>query len=136
MSPIDRVNCFSVPDNISYFNDLAVALHCEVLRLGSGYDRIDAVFDRYFNRSLKEATQISRETGTRFIITKHSEIPKNFEIFLHISQNKNDLNEYLAEKVIMMHHENQILVCTYRETILSSYQDEIENNTEVLITLC
>ena len=26
----------------------------------------------------------------------------------------------------MMHHENQILVCTYGETVLSSYQEEIE----------
>ena len=36
----------------------------------------------------------------------------------------------------MMHHENQILVCTYRETILSSHQDEIENSTEVSIAAC
>ena len=36
----------------------------------------------------------------------------------------------------MMHHENQILVCTYRETILSLHQEEIENNTEVTITAC
>ena len=36
----------------------------------------------------------------------------------------------------MMRHENLILVCKYRETILSSDQDEIENNTEVSITAC
>ena len=36
----------------------------------------------------------------------------------------------------MMRHENLILVCKYRETILSSHQDEIENNTEVSITAC
>ena len=36
----------------------------------------------------------------------------------------------------MMHHENQILVCMYRETILSLHQDEIENNTEVSIAAC
>ena len=29
-----------------------------------------------------------------------------------------------------------ILVCTYRETILPSHQEEIENNTEVTITIC
>ena len=112
MSPINRVNCFSVSDNISCFNDLAVALYCEVLRLGSGYDRIDAVFDRYFDQSLKVATRISRGTGPRFKITELSEIPKNFERFLHISQNKNDRNEYLAEQFFLMPHENQILVCT------------------------
>ena len=36
----------------------------------------------------------------------------------------------------MMRHENLILVCKCRETILSSHQDEIENNTEVSITAC
>ena len=114
----------------------AVVLYYEVLRLGSGYDRIDAVFDRYFDRSLKEATQISRGTGTRFKITEFSEIPKNFERFLNTSQNKNDLNEYPAEKFIRMHHENQVLVCTYRETNLPSHQGEIENNSEFSIIAC
>ena len=136
ISPIIRVKCFSLRDNMSCFIDLAVVSYYELLRLGSGYDRIDAVFDRYFDQSLKKATRISRGTGTRFKITELSEIPKNFESFSYISQNKNDLNEYLAEKFITMHHENQILVCTYRETILSSHQDEIENNTEVSITAC
>ena len=29
-----------------------------------------------------------------------------------------------------MHHENQILVCTYGETVLSSHQEETENKTK------
>ena len=36
----------------------------------------------------------------------------------------------------MMHHENQILYCTYKETILSLHQEEVENNNEVTITAC
>ena len=108
---------------------MAVVLYDEVLKLGSGYDRIDTVFYRYFNRSLKEATQISRGTGTSFKINELSEILKNFESFLHISQDKNDQNEYLAEKFIMTNHENQIFICTHKETILSSHQDEIENSS-------
>ena len=60
---------FSLPDNISCFNDLGVVLYYEVLRLGSGYDRIDAVFNHYYDLSLKEAKQISKGTGTRFKIT-------------------------------------------------------------------
>ena len=67
-----RVKCFSLPDNISCFNDLAIVLYYEVLRLGSNHDRIDAVFDRYLDRSLKEATRIIRGTGTRFKITELS----------------------------------------------------------------
>ena len=35
-----------------------------------------------------------------------------------------------------MHHENKILVFTHKETIFSSHQEEIENNTEITITAC
>ena len=80
MSPIIRVKCFPLPDNISCLNDLVVILYYEILRLGSGYDRIDAVFDRYFDPSLK-AAQISRGTGTRFKTTELSEIPKTSKVF-------------------------------------------------------
>ena len=90
--PIIGAKFFSLPDNISCFNDLDVALYYEVLRLGSGYDRIDVVFDRCFDPSLKEATRISRRTRTKFKVTELWEIPKNFESFLHIIQNKNELN--------------------------------------------
>ena len=136
MSPIIRAKCLSLPENISCFNDVAVILYYEVLKQGSGYDRIDAVFDRYFDRSLKEAARISRGTGTRLKITGLCGIPKNFVSFLHVSQNKNDFNEYLAEKFISMHHDKQILVCTYKETILTSHQEIVENNTEVKIIDC
>ena len=55
---------------------------------------------------------------------------------IHVSQNNNDFNEYLAEKFISMHHDKQILVCTYKETILTSHQEIVENNTEVKINEC
>ena len=86
MSPIIRTKCFSLPDNISCFNDLAVVLYYEITELGLGYQRISVVFDRYSNQSLKEETRNSRGTGARLKITELSEIPKSFEcfdIFLH-----------------------------------------------------
>ena len=134
MSPIIRAKFLSLPENISCFNDVAVTLYYELLKQGLGYDRIDAVFDRYFDRSLKEATRISRGLGTKLKITELCGIPKNFESFLHVSQNKNDFNEYFGEKFISMHHDKQILVCTYKETILTSHQEIVENNTKVKIT--
>ena len=85
------------------------------------------IFDRYFDYSLKEATQISRGTGARLKVAGLLEIPKNFEFFF-------TLDGYLAEKFIRMHHENQILSCTYKGTILSLHQEVIENNNEVTIT--
>ena len=136
MSPIIRAKCFSLLDIILCFSDLAVVLYSEVLRLGSDYERIDLVFDCYFNWTLKEVTRISKGIGARFQITELPEIPKYFENLLHINQNRCDVNEYLPKKLIMMHHENQILVCMYRETLLSLHQEEIENNTDITITSC
>ena len=81
ISPIIRTKCFSLPDNISCFNELDVVLYYEITELGSGYERINVVFDRYFNQSLKEGAQNSRGTGARFKITELSEIPKSFECF-------------------------------------------------------
>ena len=93
------------------------------------------IFDRYFDYSLKEATQISRGTGARLKIAMLMEIPKNFEFFFTLARKKKkELNGYLAEKFIKMHHENQILSCTYKGTILSLHQEVIENNNEVTIT--
>ena len=74
--------------------------------------------------------------GTRLKTTELCGISKNFESFLHISQNKDDFNDYLAEKFISMHHDKQMLVLTYKETILTSHQEIVENNTEVKITEC
>ena len=46
---------------IPCFNDLAVVLYYKITELGLGYERINVVFDRYFNQSLKEGTQIVEE---------------------------------------------------------------------------
>ena len=69
MSLVVKEKCFSLLDNISCFSDLAVlrlgSILYEILRLGSVYNKIDAVFDRYFDRSLKEATLISGGNATK-----------------------------------------------------------------------
>ena len=61
MSPIIRTKCFSLPDNISCFNDLAVVLYYKITELGLGSERINVVLDRYFNQSFKEGTRIVEE---------------------------------------------------------------------------
>ena len=72
--PIIRAKCFSLPDNPSFFNDLAVVLYYKVLRLGLGYVKINIVFGQYVNQSLKETTLNSWGNGMRFKITELSEI--------------------------------------------------------------
>ena len=85
-------------------SDLAVMLYYEVLRIGSEYDRIDIVFDRYFDSSLKEDTRSSRDSGTLLKFDENTDIPQDMaDNFLKNSENKNNLGEFLAKKMIDMH---------------------------------
>ena len=50
MSPVIRAKCTSISDDVICFSDLAVVLFYYVQNLGSSFDRLDLVFDRYFSR--------------------------------------------------------------------------------------
>ena len=81
------------------------------MEIAKSYDRIDIVLDRYFTDSLKEQTRGSRGVGTRVLFDDDSEFPRDFrKEFLHNSLNKNDFNEYLAQKFVMLHNTYQALV--------------------------
>ena len=53
MSPMIRVKCASISSDVCCFSDLAVVIFYQVQSLGSGYGRMDLVFDRYFEKKLK-----------------------------------------------------------------------------------
>ena len=92
--------------NISCFNDFPAVSYYKVLRIGLIYDRIDAIFDHYLHWSFKEAARITGGARKRFRFTDLSKNPKRFESFHTSARIKKNLNEYVAEKFIMM-HENQ-----------------------------
>ena len=54
MSPLIRAKCSSVTSDVSTFSDLVVVIFYHVQHISSSFDRVDLVFDRYFERSLKE----------------------------------------------------------------------------------
>ena len=41
------------------FSDLGIVLYHEIMRLGLDYNRIDILFDRYFDDSMKKGTRKS-----------------------------------------------------------------------------
>ena len=55
------------------------------MKLASSYDRVDAVFDRYFDKNLKE--------GTR----KGDDMPIPNNMAEGFSENKKELKEYLGK---------------------------------------
>ena len=79
------------------------------------------VFDRYFDKSLKNRTRLSRGEGSQYSFEgDNTEIPfRMADNFLKNSCNKNKLNEYLARKLIELHQGHQVFVVTFKDTALS-----------------
>ena len=64
------------------------------MKLSHGYDRVDLIFDRYFDASLKAGTRNDRGTGSMFVF-EGDDTPNDMEqTFMKESRNKNELNEY------------------------------------------
>ena len=62
MPSLIRAKCSQKP-GMTCFSNLAIVLYYEIMTLGFDYNRIDLVFDRYFDDGLKEGTGKSRGTG-------------------------------------------------------------------------
>ena len=97
--------------NVETFNDYAALILKRVLVLGDGFDRIDVVTDRYFKKSLKSNVRKHRSKGSRKTFQGLSLFPKNFgNDFLFNDDNKNDLNNFLADFMISSYNGSKTLV--------------------------
>ena len=136
MSPIIRAK--SCSSGTECFSDFAVIIYHHVMKLSHGYNRIDLVFDRYFEESLKEGTRNERGTGSMFVLEgDDTPVPSNMEqTFMKESKSKNALNEYLAKKLIEVHKGTQHLVITLKDTVLCSFDAESLEQSEFFITKC
>ena len=63
MSPLIRAN-FSNVTNVACFLDLATLLYFYMQKISANFGRIDLVFDRYFQKSLKSETRTGRGSGS------------------------------------------------------------------------
>ena len=137
MSPVIRAKCTSICDDIICFSDLAVVLFYYVQNLGSSFDRLDLVFDQYFQSSLKEETRKNRGSGSRFLFTGETTLPKCMgDNFLKNSENKNDLSEFLAQKNIELHQGNKILIVSFKDTVLYKPSTHAINLPDTSISEC
>ena len=109
--------------SLKNFEEFSLLIYYEVMRHATNYERIDLVFDRYFEMSLKEGTRLGRGDGSKYSFEGDStELPfKMVENFLSYSENKDELNEYLAKKLIELHQSDKMMVATYRDTSLVSH---------------
>ena len=89
------VNAIGKPYNATTFGDFADIFSRYVYQSGSEYSRIDIVFDRYQEDSVKAGTRIRRKKGVasirRIIESRDVPLPKEWQGFLHHQDNKADL---------------------------------------------
>ena len=79
------------------------------------FQRIDIVYDRYFQDSLKEQTRKMRGVGTNFEFSDDTPIPVDFrDNFLHNSQNKMNIwpeESYLCIVVVRSYELHTMTRC-------------------------
>ena len=89
------------PKDAKTFKDFAQIFVNSVNQAGADYTRIDIVFDRYTEESIKAGTRIRRR-GTpicRIIESGDVPLPQDWQGFLSLPEIKIDLTRYLSEKV-------------------------------------
>ena len=59
--------------------------------------RLDVVWDRYLQNSLKQNTRDRRGSGQRILISATTQLPRNWQSFLR--ENKEDLFKFLADRI-------------------------------------
>ena len=92
------------PAKAETFGDLGEVFAKNVMRFSATYERIDVVFDRYKEDSVKHSTRM-RRTKTchpirRAIENRDVPLPKNWLNFLALGENKADLAKFLSSEMI------------------------------------
>ena len=105
-----------------------------VYKHGLNYDRIDLVFDQYFEKSLKERTRSGSEEGPQYLFEgDFTDISyKMTDSFLKNNQSKNKLDEYLSLKLLKPQQGDQVMIAACRNTSLSSPFSYSELDIQVL----
>ena len=82
--------------------------------------RIDLVWDRYLENSLKQGTREARGTGTRRRVCDNVAIPLNWKSFLRLNDYKKELFQYLAASVQSLGISDVEVISTADVDVISS----------------
>ena len=99
------------------FYEFAVVLYNYVIHLAEGFDRLNAVSDRYSKNCLKVQTIKARGSSGKWVlqITDDVPFPRNFlTLFLCNTDNRHDLGLHLASKTMSIYSDvgnTHLLLC-------------------------
>ncbi|MGH0129970.1 UNVERIFIED_CONTAM: hypothetical protein FKN15_055833 [Acipenser sinensis] len=92
--------------------------------MGTDFNRIDVVFDRYYKESIKCGTRQKRSRGSRPISREVEDravpLPSNLIDFIALPENKEDLVKFLSEQLIEQAPHDKILI------LARGFEDEAE----------
>ena len=122
------------PHGASTFGDLADVFIQNVLHSGESFSRIDVLFDRYYDVSIKAGARKKRSQGSRpirrLIENRDVPLPSRWDNFLAHPDNKADLARFLSQQLILSSPSNKIVV------VAGGFSDEemVESSTPVVQT--
>ena len=99
-----------------------------ILRELNKVERLDVIWDRYFPDSLKQSTREKRKhlgTAQRRRVLSGSPVPSNWDSFLRIDANKDELFHFLSESMETYNTGGKVLISTYDEKVMTTVQDTI-----------
>ena len=71
--------------------------------------RVDVVWDEYIPNSLKETTRKKRGSGVRRRVQANNELPRDWQGFLRLDDNKSEILKILAEHAASISSENEVI---------------------------
>lgn len=89
-------------------------------------ERVDIVWDDYFEKSLKANTRCNRGAGVRRRVTAANKLPRSWQEFLRVDENKRELFLFLAECISSISTDKQI-VTTYGQEVRSTIPHDTSN---------
>ncbi len=112
------------PDAAVTFGDLADTYVKTVLKAGYEYHRIDVVFDRYRDETIKGTTRTRRSKTARpirrLVEGRDVPLPKNWSNCLSLADNKADLAHFLSEELCSQAPVDKEIV------VAGGFRDELE----------
>ena len=109
------------PTHARTFGDYSTEFQKAILwQMCCSIQRVDIVFDRYIQGSLKSETRESRGSGVRILVTEATPIWKNWQQFLLNDDNKIELFNLLASGLTNSPVPNGLIVVTESENVLTS----------------
>ena len=82
--------------------------------------RLDVVWDRYIQDSLKNSVRESLGQAVRKRVVAAATLPANWQSFLRCDRNKVELFEFLAQQVAAKVIQDTELLTTYNEDVISA----------------